>query len=137
MVSRFYKRSGSGGFCKESLFFFHRLIFALFSACSRPQWSESFKFEVLSLERSINVQLWDADEIGADTLLGEVSQWFYMCMANAPLPRGDEDDILSSSSLLSAPKIPKYFYVEDISLGFLGNRASRARICTERIESGI
>lgn len=40
---------------------------------SRPHWGETFKFALLSLERSLVVQVWDADELGADVLLGEVS----------------------------------------------------------------
>ena len=39
---------------------------------SRPHWGETFKFALLSLERSLVVQVWDADELGADVLLGEV-----------------------------------------------------------------
>lgn len=39
---------------------------------SRPHWGETFNFALLSLERSLVVQVWDADELGADVLLGEV-----------------------------------------------------------------
>ncbi len=39
---------------------------------SKPHWGETFKFALLSLERSLVVQVWDADELGADVLLGEV-----------------------------------------------------------------
>lgn len=36
---------------------------------------------MLSLERSLMVQLWDADELGADVLLGEVSRLLYCRIA--------------------------------------------------------
>ncbi|CAM9811102.1 unnamed protein product, partial [Ectocarpus sp. 8 AP-2014] len=56
---------------------------------SRPHWGETFKFALLSLERSLVVQVWDADELGADVLLGETSVNLSKLPVNNPFQSPD------------------------------------------------
>ncbi|CAN0210976.1 unnamed protein product, partial [Ectocarpus sp. 4 AP-2014] len=56
---------------------------------SRPHWGETFKFALLSLERSLVVQVWDADELGADVLLGETNVNLNKLPVNNPFQSPD------------------------------------------------
>ncbi|CAM9205510.1 unnamed protein product, partial [Ectocarpus sp. 13 AM-2016] len=56
---------------------------------SRPHWGETFEFALLSLERSLVVQVWDADELGADVLLGETSVNLNKLPVNNPFQSPD------------------------------------------------